>query len=150
MLDRFKEYLKWGAGRLPGTMWAMEKAYFEFKYAYPGKDEYAYLRFALQSRYPEKRTQEIADIAARCKSLEDAILEAVELDFGVEVAEKFRLALWSLPLCSVCRRYRAISTVDSLCYGCRNFGDLIACHRCRLYWKKDSKFCQKCGSSLIR
>ncbi len=70
MLERFKEYLKWGGGRPPGTMWAMETSYFEFKSAHPGKEEYAYLRLALRSRYREKAAHEIADIAARCQILD--------------------------------------------------------------------------------
>ena len=43
MSERVKEYLKFGAARPPGTVWAMERAYFELRHQYPGKDEYAYL-----------------------------------------------------------------------------------------------------------
>ena len=35
----------------------MERTYFELRHKYPGKDEYAYLRLALQSRYPDKLDQ---------------------------------------------------------------------------------------------
>jgi len=146
MFERFKEYLKFGAGRPPGTMWAMEKSYFEWKHKYPARTEYAYLRLALQSRYPLNNG--IPAIADRCRNLDDAILEAVRLDFGDFVVQMFEPALKAFPPCSACGHHRALSTVDTLCYGCRNFGDLIPCHKCRLWWKRDSKFCQKCGGPL--
>ena len=57
MFERAKEYLKLGAARPPGTIWAMERTYFELRHKYPGKDEYAYLRLALLSRYPDKLDQ---------------------------------------------------------------------------------------------
>jgi hypothetical protein len=57
MFERAKQYLKFGAARPPGTVWAMERAYFEFRHKYPGKEEYAYLRLVLQSRYPDKSNQ---------------------------------------------------------------------------------------------
>lgn len=146
MANRFMEYIKYGAGRPPGTMWSIEKSYFEWKHKYPDKTEYAYLRLALQSRYPLNK--DIPEIAARCRNLDDAIMEAVRLDFGDFVAQMFKPALEAFPLCSVCGRYRALNTVDTLCYGCRIFADLVACHSCRLYWQNDAKFCQKCGAPL--
>ena len=133
-----------GARRAPCGPW--EKSYFEWKHKYPGRTEYAYLRLALQSRYPPNNG--VPAIADRCRNLDDAILEAVRLDFGEFVMQMFKPALEAFPLCSACGVFRALSTVDTLCYGCRNFGDLIPCHRCRLWWKKDSRFCQRCGAPL--
>src|SRR5579864_2248892 len=146
MFDRFKEYVKYGAGRPPGTMWAMEKSYFEWKHKYPNRHDYVYLQMALQSRYPLRK--EISAIAGRCTGLDDAIIEAVRLDFGEFVARMFESALNTFPPCSVCGQFRALSTVDTLCYECRTFGDLVPCHKCRLYWEKDAKYCQKCGAVL--
>lgn len=146
MTNRFIEYLKYGAGRPPGTMWAMEKSYFEWRHKYPGRDRQVYLRAALQSRYPLNK--EIPAIAGRCQNLDDAILEAVRLDFGEFVMQMFKPALEAFPMCSACGEFRALSTGDALCYGCRNFGDLIPCHNCHLWWEKDSNFCQRCGAPL--
>lgn len=146
MLKQFIEYLKYGAGRPPGTMWAMEKCYFDWKHRYPNRTEYAYLLLTLRSRYPLK--SEVDEIASRCQNLDDAIIEAVRLDFGDFVTQLFRPALEAFPLCSACGQNRALSTTDTLCYGCRNFGDLIPCHRCRLYWRRDQNFCGQCGAPL--
>ncbi len=57
-------------------------------------------------------------------------------------------ALEAFPLSSTCAQYRALNSADTLCYGTRNFADLLACHNRRLYSQKDAKFCQKCGGSL--
>jgi hypothetical protein len=108
MFERAKEYLKFGAGRPPGTIWAMEKAYFELRHKYPDKEEYAYLRLALQSRYPDKPETEIHKLASECRSLDDAIVAAIEVDFGHHVALRIRMdVLWNLPACSRCGKYRA-------------------------------------------
>jgi hypothetical protein len=77
MFERAKEYLKLGAGRLPGTMWTVEKVYFQFRRKYPGRQEYAYLRLTLQSRYPEKSEAEIHELLTDCRNLDDAIVKAV-------------------------------------------------------------------------
>lgn len=100
MANYFIEYLKYGAGRPPGTMWAMEKSYFEWNHKYPNKTEYAYLRLALQYCYPLNK--KIPEIAARCSSLDDAIMEAVQIDFGDFVAQMFKPALEAFPHCSMC------------------------------------------------
>jgi tetratricopeptide (TPR) repeat protein len=148
MSRRLWEYLRFGAGRPPGTMWAIEKAYFEQKFRYPGRMEMAYLFLALRARYLEKPEKQIWEIARRCSHLDDAMVEAVRIDFGAEVAERFREALPAFPMCSKCGKYRALSTKDSLCYGCREYGDATVCHHCRLYWKKDDKHCPRCGREL--
>jgi hypothetical protein len=130
-------------------MWAMEKSFFEWKYRYPGKSDNFYLRRALWSRYPEKGNAFVADLAQRCRNLDDAILEAVRVDFGESVACKLKPALDLFPACSKCGVYRALSTRDTLCYGCRKFGNLIPCHKCHLYWDRDAGVCGKCGTPLI-
>ena len=91
MLERATEYLMFGAGRPPGTMWAMERAYFEFRRKYSGKDEYAYFRLALESRYPDKPTEQIHELLSECRSLDDIIVKAVALDFDQSVAVQIRM-----------------------------------------------------------
>jgi hypothetical protein len=149
MFERAREYFKFGAGRPPGTIWAMERAYFEFRRKYPGKDEYAYLRLALESRYPDKPTEQIHTLLSECRSLDDIIVKAVALDFDQSVAIQIRMnVLWSLPACSRCGKYRALSTKDTLCYGCRNYAGFAACSNCRLFWKDSPAFCQRCGGKV--
>lgn len=148
MFERFREYLSLGAGRPPGTIWAMEKAYFDLRRRYPGKNEYAYLRMTLQSRYPDKAA-EVKQMASECKSLDDAIVKAVALDFGYAVAIRVRThGLWNLPACSKCGKYRALSTTDDLCYGCRTYARFAACTKCHLYWDDAPAFCQRCGGGV--
>lgn len=148
MFQRFREYLKFGAGRPPGTIWAMEKAYFDLRRKYPGREEHTYLRLALQSRYPNKG-DEIHKLASECRSLDDAIVKAVALDFGYPVAVQVRMnVLWNLPACSSCRKYRALSTTDDLCYGCRNYAGFAACTKCHLFWDQAPVSCQQCGGRL--
>jgi hypothetical protein len=143
-----REYLKFGAARPPGTVWMMERTYFELRHKYPGKDEYAYLRLALQGRYPDKPDQ-IHQLASKCRSLEDAIIKAVALDFGDQVAGLVRMnVLWKLPACSRCGKYRALSTTDNFCYGCRKYPGFAACTKCHLFWDDDPHFCQRCGGGL--
>jgi hypothetical protein len=102
MFERAKEFFRFGAGRPPGTMWSMERAYFELRRKYPGRDEYAYLFLALRSRYPDKGEAAIHNAAAKCRSLDDAIIAAVEVDFGNHVAFEMRdVVLRNLPLVSM-------------------------------------------------
>ncbi len=153
MFGRAKEYLKLGAGRPPGTIWAMEKAYFDLRHRYPGREEYAYLRLALQSRYPEKSEAYIQELVSDCHSLDDAIVRAISLDFDRYVATRTRMdVLWYLPACSRCGKYRALSTTDDLCYGCRKYPGFAACTKCRLFWDDypQVRFCQQCGAELWR
>ncbi len=148
MFERVKEYLRFGAARPPGTVWVMERTYFELRHKYPGKDEYAYLRLTLQGRYPDKLDQ-IHQLASECRSLEDAIIKAVALDFGDHVAIQVRMnVLWKLPACSRCEKYRALSTIDNLCYGCRKYPGFAACTKCHLFWDDAPNFCQRCGGGL--
>jgi len=151
MLGRAKEYLKFGVGRPPGTIWFMEKAYFDLRRNYPGRQEYAYLRLALQSRYPDKTDEQIQQLTSDCSNLDDAIVKAVALDFGHPVAVRVRMdVLWNLPFCSRCGKYRSLSMADPLCYGCRNYPGFAACVRCHLYWDDYPVFCQVCGGKLWR
>jgi primosomal protein N' len=148
MFERLKEYLKFGAGKPTGTIWAMERAYFELRRRYPGKEEYAYLRLTLQSRYPGK-PNEVVQLASECHDLEDLIVKAIAMDFGHAVAVKARMnGLWNLPPCSRCRKYRALSMTDALCYGCRKYAGFAACTKCHLYWDDAPGHCQQCGSKL--
>jgi len=149
MFERAKEYLKFGTGRPRGTIWAMEKAYFEFRRKYPGKEEYAYLRLALQSRYPGKKTEELVELLSECHNLDDVIVRAVAVDFGNTVAARLRMdVLWNLPPCSQCGNYRALSTTDTLCYGCRKYLGFAACTKCQVYWDDSPKNCQHCGGAM--
>ncbi len=129
----------------------MEKAYFESRHKYPGKEEYAYLRLALQSRYPDKPETEIHELVSECRSLDDAIVAAIGVDFGHHVALRIRMdVLWNLPACSRCGKYRALSTTDNLCYGCRKFPGFTACSQCRLYWDDYPRACRQCGGPVWR
>ena len=143
------EYLIFGAGRPPGTIWAMEKVYFKFRRKYPGREEYVYLRLVLQSRYPEKKTGELVELLSDCHNLDDVIVRAVAVDFGNDVALLIHMnVLWNLRPCSRCEKYRALSTTDNLCYGCRKYPGFAACTKCHLYWDDSRQYCQRCGGAL--
>jgi len=148
-LRGFWEYLRFGIGRPPGTMWAVEKLFFKWRHKHPGRPENFYLKMVLRTRYLEKSDVFVFDLAQRCRTLDDAIIEAVRVDFGESVARKFRPAFELFPPCSMCGRYRALSARDTLCYGCREFGHLIPCHKCHLYWDRGARFCRNCGSPLV-
>lgn len=97
MFERLKAYLK-NTGKPTGTMWAMERAYFELRRRYPGKEEYAYIRLTLQSRYPDKPEQ-VVQLASECRDLEDAIVKALAMDFGYAIAVQARMnGLWNAVL----------------------------------------------------
>ena len=151
MLKRATEYIVFGAGRPFGVLWAMEKAYFDFRHRFPGKEEYAYLRLALQSRYPEKDSTQLSALVSDCYHLEDVMVKAVSIDFSPTIAEAVRTnVLTNLPPCARCGKYRALSTTDDLCYGCRKYPGFSACTHCHLYWDDSPNFCQQCGGKLWR
>ena len=76
-------------------------------------------------------------------------VRAVAVDFGSDVALRICTdVLCNLPPCSFCRKYRALSTTDDLCYGCRKYPLFTACTRCHLYWDDGPKDCQRCGGPL--
>jgi len=127
---------------------AMEKSYFEHKYRYPGTSERFHLFSALRARYIEKSEEKSLEIAWRCASLDDAMVEAARIDAGDEAAEEVRLRLHTFPKCSKCGEHRAFRSGDPLCYGCREYGNLKVCHRCDLYWAEDDKHCRQCGQPL--
>ncbi len=125
------------------------KGLFRVSAAIPALDEQAYLRLALLSRYPDKPKSKIEELAANCATLDDAITAAIELDFGLPVAMQIMTeVLWRLPACSRCRKYRALSTADDLCYGCRTYPGFAACTKCHLYWDDSPQLCQRCGEKL--
>ena len=131
-------------------MWAMEKAYFTARRKFPFKKEPVYLRLTLQSRYPDKSVDEIVQMVNKCKNLDDAIEEAIRTDFGEAIAWDFvSKVLMNLPKCLSCGKYRALSPNSSLCYGCRNFGSVLVCPKCRLYWATRESFCYQCGGKLV-
>lgn len=151
MFERVREYFTLGAGRPLGTMWMMEKAYFEYRHRYPGEDEYAYLRLALQSRYPRMPADDLTRHLSECPDLDALIVRAVDLDFDPAVAIHFNLeVLWRMPACSRCYKYRALSTIGGLCYGCRHYAGFAACAECHLCWDDGPVFCQRCGAPLWR
>ncbi len=150
MFGRAKEYFKWGTGRPMGTVWMMEKAYFEMRRRYPGKTEYAYLRLALQSRYPD-RPDEVPLLAEKCRSLDDAITEAVALDFDRAIAIATQMNfLMRMSACTRCGKYRSLSTTDSFCYGCRKYFGFAACLQCHVYWDNQPDCCPKCRGGVWR
>lgn len=151
MLKRAAEYVAFGFGRPFGVLWAMEKAYFDFRRRFPGKEEHAYLRLALQSRYPEKDSDEVCTLVSDCHNLEDVMVKALSVDLSPGIAAATRMnVLMNLPPCARCGKYRALSTTDDLCYGCRKYPGFSACTHCRLYWDDFPTFCQQCGRELWR
>src|SRR5215471_17798862 len=150
MFGRIAEYFKYGALKPRGVMWAMEKAYFTARRKFPFKKGPVYLRLTFQSRYPDKSVDEIVQMVNKCKNLDDAIEEAIRTDFGAAIAWDFvSKVLMDLPKCLSCRKYRALSPNSSLCYGCRNFGSVLICPKCRLYWATRESFCYQCGGKLV-
>ncbi len=138
-----------GVARPPGTIWSMERAYFEFRRRFPGKGEHVYLHLALQSRYPDKSAQELKQAFDESHSLDDVMVHAVAFDFGHSVAARCRMdVLWLLPACSRCGKYRSLTLTDNFCYGCRKYPGFSACTRCHLYWDDGPKFCERCGQEL--
>ena len=130
---------------------AMEKAYFDFRRRLPGKDEPAYLRLAFQSRYPEKDSNQVSALVSDCHNLEDIMVKAISVDFSPGIAAATRMnVLMNIPACVRCGKYRALSTTDDLCYGCRKYPAFSACNHCHLYWDDSPKFCQHCGGKLWR
>jgi hypothetical protein len=151
MFKRIGEYLTFGAGRPFGVVWATEKAYFDFRRRFPGRDEPVYLRLTLQSRYPEKDSNQVSALVSGCNNLEDIMVKAIALDFTPGIAAATRMnVLMNLPPCARCDKYRALSTTDALCYGCRKYPGFAACTVCHLYWDDSPKFCQRCGGKLWR
>jgi len=150
MFGRIAEYIKYGAGKPSAVMWAMEKEYFTARRKFPFKDEPVYLRLTFESRYPDKSVDEIVEMVNKCKNLDDAIEEAIRIDFGRDIAWDFVLkVLRHFPKCLSCRKYRALSPNSSLCYGCRNFGSVRVCQKCRLYWARRESFCNQCGGKPV-
>ena len=62
----------------------MEKAYFEVRRKFPDRDEYAYLRLALASRYAEKPSDYLEKQLSNCESLDDVIVKAVEIGLNLD------------------------------------------------------------------
>lgn len=149
MLKRLAEYLVVGAGRPFGVVWATEKAYFDCRRRFPGKDEHVYLRLALQSRYPEKNPAQLTAILSDCHNLEDILVKVIATDFTPGVARDVELnVLWKMPPCARCGKYKALSTTDDLCYGCRKYHSFSACTHCRLFWDDSRQFRNQCGRRL--
>ncbi len=142
------EYLRYGAGRPFGTIWSMEKAYFDLRRKYPAREEASYVKGSLLSRYPDRPAGQIHEIAGRCSCLEDAIYEAVRLDFGDSIAARVKFALFDFPACSRCGKHLALSGTSPLCYGCRKYSNFGTCSACHLFWDNDSKTCPRCGKEL--
>lgn len=151
MFKKATEYVTHGFGRPLGVLWAMEKAYFDIRRSFPDREEYAYLRLALQTRYPEKDSKQMSELVSDCHNLEDIIVKAISVDFSPSVGETVRAnVLMNLPPCARCGKYKALSTTDDLCYGCRKYPGFSACSHCRLYWYDSPNFCQQCGGKLWR
>jgi hypothetical protein len=148
MFQNVIEYLQYGAGRPFGTVWSMEKAYFKLRRKYPVKEEVVYIKGSLLSRYPDRPASQINEIARGCTCIEDAIFEAVRLDFGDSIAARVKFALFDFPACSQCGKYLALSGTSALCYGCRMYSNFRACSACNLFWDDHSKTCPRCGKDL--
>jgi hypothetical protein len=145
MFGRTIEYLRYGAGRPLGTMWSMEKAYFDLRRKYPAKEDAMYIKGSLLSRYPDRPPERIHEIARMCDSIEEAMIQAVQLDFGEVLAAQVKFALFNFPECSQCGKHYAISGTSTSCYGCRTYSTFGACAACHLSWNDSTRFCPKCG-----
>ncbi|HKM81129.1 MAG TPA: hypothetical protein VJY15_09235 [Candidatus Acidoferrum sp.] len=151
MFKRATEYLVFGFGRPFGVVWATEKAYFDFRRRFPNREEQFYLELAIQSRYPEKASNEVSALVSDCHNLEDAMVKAISIDFSPSVGAAIRTnVLPNIPPCVRCGKYKALSATDDLCYGCRKYPGFAACTHCHLYWDDSPNFCQKCGGKLWR
>jgi hypothetical protein len=151
MLKRLAEYFTFGFGRPLGVVWATEKAYFDVRRKFPGKGEHVYLRLAVQSRYPEKNPEQLNALLAECHDLEDAMVAALVSDFSPGIAAATRINVLSkMPPCARCGKYKALSTTDDLCYGCRKYHSFSACTTCHLYWDDSRGRCSQCGATLWR
>lgn len=109
MFQNTMEYLRFGAGRPLGTIWSMEKAYFELRRKYPAREEALYIQGSLLSRYPDRSRNQIDEIARECRCLEDAMIQAVKWDFGEPIAARVKFALFDFPTCSQCGKHLALS-----------------------------------------
>jgi len=151
MLKRLTEYFAFGFGRPLGVVWATEKAYFDVRRKFPGRDEHVYLWLAVQARYPEKNPQQLNALLAECQNLEDATVAALANDFSPGIAAATRINVLSkMPPCARCGKYKALSTIDDLCYGCRKYHSFSACTACHPYWDDSRGRCSQCGATLWR
>jgi hypothetical protein len=98
------------------TVWAMQNSYFRSKQIDPDKPDSCYVYLALKACYPDRPESQLRDLAGECACLEDAIVEAVRLDQGDNIADKLKVAIYSRPICPNCGGHRALHA--SICYGC--------------------------------
>jgi hypothetical protein len=101
------------------TVWAMQNSYFRSKHIDPDKPDSYYVYSALKACHPDRPESQLRDLAGKCASLEDAIVEAVRLDQGDNIADKLKVAIYSQPICPNCGGHRALNA--SICYGCLFF-----------------------------
>ena len=95
---------------------AIQSSYFRSKQADPDKPDVHHLYSALKACCPDKLESQVKDLAGRCTSIEDTIIEAVRLNQGNDLAEKLKLAIYSRPICPDCRIRRALK--GSICEVC--------------------------------
>ena len=100
-----------------GTVWTMQSSYFRSKQADPNKPDSHHLYLALKACCPDKPENQLRNLADECACLEDAIIAAVRLNQGNNVADKLKRAVYSRPVCPKCGVRRAFHT--SICYVCQ-------------------------------
>jgi hypothetical protein len=97
----------------------MQNSYSRSKQIDPDKPDSCYVYLALKACYPDRPERQLRDLAGECACLGDAIVEAVRLDQGDNIADKLKVAIYSQPICPNCGGHRRLDA--SICYGCLFF-----------------------------
>jgi hypothetical protein len=97
-------------------VWTMQSSYLRSRQSDPNKADSHYMYLALKACCPDRLESQLRDLAGRCTCIEDAIIEAVRLDQGNDIAEKLKVAIYSRPVCPKCGIRRALRL--SICDGC--------------------------------
>lgn len=97
-------------------VWAMGNSYFRSKQTEADKPDSYHLFSALKACCPDSPETVLRGLAEGCPCLEDAIVEAVRLQSGNNIAERLRSAINTRPICTSCGERRALHA--SACDGC--------------------------------
>jgi hypothetical protein len=107
-----------------GTVWTMQSSYFRSRQTDPNKPDNHHIYSALKACCPEKPKNQLRSLAGECTCLEDAIIVAVRLNQGDNVARKLKRAVYSQPVCPNCGIRRALN--GSICYVCHLSAETVA------------------------
>jgi hypothetical protein len=98
------------------TVRDIQKCFFVSKRALPGEDESFHLFSALRTHCKGYPDEAVRELATKCATLDDAMVEAVRVESGDQLARMVSTVLGDQPLCARCRDYRAM--LGPVCYGC--------------------------------